>query len=832
MTWVVTKISIQGIKGVLDRAGDFSLKYSKGKPKSLVIFGRNAHGKSGYADAIEYLFSFDGEVAHLGKGSADSEQGGKYALPHVLAEEKGITPQVNIEFTDLESKEVVAVSRRVNTGRKDPRPKELGPILEKSPAYRVLRQHDLRRFVVDMTPGEKFSEFARWIGLESTANLLKYLKTAENALRDENVDREIAERLMSIETHTGGVIKSFDKSAILVWCREAVSAKLQQPFDILEPEDINSALAALQIKRETLLVQSRMVKQGVAKTGIDKVMAELIIENGSLTGIRDSLEQACRLEEEKNVIESSSKESVFKEVWEQSSIFLSSGTYDYCPVCQTEWTHTKVGSQEKAQIVLQISLAALANLIEKNEKLNKGIVALKSQLQKLKDGLEQIEGIFRSLSLDQTAEQVNQLETRIVCLIQSLTSPQKIRFDLECVIEDGEHFISTEIPKALELINSDSNDNATGELDALISNLQVIKESLERLGELTRIQASLNAVSKSFSKIANKIREETKKVADNAVDALRSDVTTIYKKIHPAESVPNVHIIHNVDDKTLTIRVNFHSNERIVPPGGYLSEAQINTLGLALFLSSVRLFNNDFPFVFLDDIVSSYDAEHRANIVDVLAEDMKSFQILLTTHDERFYTHLKGRLIAENWAFERILSYDFNHGPRRESDNFQPDHIKVLIEQGDEKVAGNAVRQYMEEWFDSTCERYSVYTLHRKGTKEYKRTLFDFWPPFTKKLEALNGEFAKKLQSSQSYTRLKGGLDPIINYYSHNQTNPYEWASMGDVEYIWNAFYSFSLLFFCASCGKQVKYHSEDAKFYCTCGESIVCKQQLADVQM
>ena len=103
----------------------------------------------------------------------------------------------------------------------------------------------------------------------------------------------------------------------------------------------------------------------------------------------------------------------------------------------------------------------------------------------------------------------------------------------------------------------------------------------------------------------------------------------IYKKIHPGEAVPNVYIRLNTDEKTLSIRVNFHSSERVVPPGGYLSEAQINTLGLALFLSSVRLFNKEFPFVFLDDIVSSYDADSRARIVDVLAEDMNEFQIFV-----------------------------------------------------------------------------------------------------------------------------------------------------------------------------------------------------------
>ncbi len=171
MTWIISKISIQGVKGVLDRAGDFSLG-KKGKHKSIAVFGRNAHGKSGYADAIEYLFSQDGAVEHLGKGSAESEQGGKHALPHVLAEEKGITPQIVAEFTNSDTGESINVTRLVYTGRSDTRPVELEPILEKAPAYHILRQHDLRHFVVDMTPGQKFEEFARWIGLQNATTIL------------------------------------------------------------------------------------------------------------------------------------------------------------------------------------------------------------------------------------------------------------------------------------------------------------------------------------------------------------------------------------------------------------------------------------------------------------------------------------------------------------------------------------------------------------------------------------------------------------------------------------------------------------------------------------
>ncbi|MBC8492261.1 MAG: hypothetical protein H8D43_00645 [Chloroflexi bacterium] len=60
------------------------------------------------------------------------------------------------------------------------------------------------------------------------------------------------------------------------------------------------------------------------------------------------------------------------------------------------------------------------------------------------------------------------------------------------------------------------------------------------------------------------------------------------------------------------------------------------------------------PILFLDDVVSSYDAEHKERIVDVVAERLNGFQVFLTTHDLRFYSLLKDRLPDKGWLFERM----------------------------------------------------------------------------------------------------------------------------------------------------------------------------------
>lgn len=350
MTWTLTSLSIKGIKGVLDRAGEFRLPPKGGRPRSIAIFGRNGFGKSGYADAIEYLFSFDGEVGHLGKGGADSEQGGKHAIPHVLAVEKGITPEISAEFSQIESDRRVSATRPVVTGRNDPRPDEIGLVLQHSPAHRILRQHDLRRFVVDMAPGEKFSEFARWIGLENTAKLLSHLTTTENTLRDTDVDREISERIQSIESHTSGKFITYDPNSIYQWCDDAIRKHIDQLKPIYSISDLEEAIRLLRKRRESLLLESQAAQAHVARDQLLSTLQALMSERGQLHLIDTLLPSVLASEQSEIAAKSKASQSIFQEVWTSAKRVIDEQKPGNCPICKTPWVNTEVGSIDKVII--------------------------------------------------------------------------------------------------------------------------------------------------------------------------------------------------------------------------------------------------------------------------------------------------------------------------------------------------------------------------------------------------------------------------------------------------------------------------------------------------
>jgi len=819
MSWIVSELNIQGVKGVLDRAGDFRLA-RKRSPRSIAIYAPNACGKSGYADAVEYLFSEDGGVDHLGKGGPDSEHGGKHAIPHVLAQERGIEPKVSMTVVDLDSGESIQVTRPVETGRVDDMPGALRPVVRVAPAHRILRQHDLRRFVVDMTPGQKYTELSRWLGLTLLERVLKHLKTTSNALENADPDREIDERVNDIAKHTERTVTEYDKRAVLLWCTAETKRHLSESPSIDSPEDIDEAIQALKHRRDQVILSSAAAESYQAKLTLEQTANGLVSPDGQIQACNVALPTALAAEEETKRVRASAKDSVFQEVWDQAKGVLQSLVTDTCPICLTPWQNTDVGSQKAALLHLGESLGELTKLGVAQDKQQKAIHKLEMAIRDLETCLTEIPTESERLALTQVEVEARELVEAAKALSTKNHSASEIQGEYEMLSSRCREFVTQTLLPAVKSLKIAGMPATATEIDATIEHLQTLRDTLVRLTELYHERDEYRKVERSFNAVAEVIRERTATLVNSVVAALREDVQSIYHMIHKTDAVPNIQIVPDSRSRTLRVRVEFHSPDRSVPPAGYLSESQVNTLGLALFMSSVRLFNREFPFLFLDDIVSSYDADHRARIVDVIAERLDGFQVFLTTHDLRFYSMLRSRLSDKGWLFERISAWDLEHGPKRDVDAFRPHQIDGLIRDGDASIAGNAVRQYMEEWLDVMCAKYCAYTVHKRGVKDFNRTLFDFWGPFVDRLKKMKGDFfANHIEAQDCYQRLSAFS--LLNYYSHAQANPYEWPAIGDVTYVWEEFQEFQKLFHCALCDRVLKYDHAADRFYCICGGQV-----------
>lgn len=812
MKWILTSLEIKGVKGVLEQSGNFDLA----KGKSIAVYAPNGSGKSGYADAVEYLFSLDGSVEHYGKGGEDSEHGGRHAIPHVLAEEKGIESKISTTLYDIDGRESMDITRRVDT-QGELVPKELESIIKGAPAHRILRSQDLSHFVTGMDPREKYAELSKWLGLEQLEKIVTHLSMAGKRLSEANHSAEIEERLKDISNHTGGEVTTTGEE-LFAWCANQTAKYVQKGIQVKSVKDIEECIDLLNSEYESSTKSSAQSSQmSVAKANLENLLRDFLAESGQFASIVRHVTDLERVNTELRKLLTSAKDSVFQEVWQAAKNILDAQEIENCPTCFTPWSDTAAGSQANATVMITASLSSLNDLKDAQDLQKQLSGELLKSMKKLSEDLGRAEESAKVLAKEEQEKRLSEVLVDLDTLVESNPSPEDLVGKGKNLMEDAKKKITKDTLSKIQAITFKDVPTHVAEIHSLTSDLIAIKDSLNRINELNLLQNEYAKVQGKFSAISEAISNKISEVINNTIASLRSDMIATYQKIDTSGAVPNIHIEPDTEEKSLILRIDFHSSGR-KPPSGYLSESRVNALGLALFVSSIKSFNKTFPFVFLDDIVSSYDADNRARIVDIIAEDLAGCQIFLTTHDDRFYGMLKARLEDKGWLFQRIKGWSLEHGPKRIDDLLKPDAIDKLIEEGDPRIAGNAVRQFMEEWLDKMCAKYGVHILHKRFQKEFDRTLFDFWGPFSNRIHEIKGGFEKRMKHP-CLDRLKAS--GLLNYYSHSQANPYEWDAIGDVRYIWKEFRDFQTLFNCHSCKKVLEYGHDTSRLFCTCGGAI-----------
>jgi hypothetical protein len=162
--------------------------------------------------------------------------------------------------------------------------------------------------------------------------------------------------------------------------------------------------------------------------------------------------------------------------------------------------------------------------------------------------------------------------------------------------------------------------------DKILSSYNVFKEILALKKEkeiLSKLKASLENI---YNEFINKQKEEL----ELFINFFSQKINEYYSFLHPGEKVSNIKIKIIEDDeelKGLTIEYEFH-NLRVSPPHKYLSESHVNSLGIVLFLCSVEAFNKENKFFILDDVISSFDTDHRMRLSNLLIDKFPKFLLI------------------------------------------------------------------------------------------------------------------------------------------------------------------------------------------------------------
>ena len=789
----ISDLSIAGFRAFL-KPQPFHLRRNN-QPLSLAVFAPNAKGKSSLVDALEFFFSTDGTIKRLGIRRSGT-QAGREALEHIKAQEIGVTSQIYIKFEARsdsfegtrnvdQCESIPDAARRVICARK---------------LDFIIRGYELRHFVESQPPLERYQEISNWFGLSS-------LSAIEHNLRDLRLSLNAEfERDAQAETHrkelqriTGQGLSTWDEAQVLAWFNMSHLSLIDPTLAIdtlgkespiyktiderKRKEDENVGLAALTEVVDK--VQTIYLKQEVNGS---------ILETGTVINFESAVEAAVQADSREQEERAKSEKAVFREVWEAASNVFKDVSVDIsvCPVCDTPLEQTTKGSRKSIEFHLDTQLADLTSYSETVIALRSVSASAKQKHGLTLTSLKTLQAALRSANFGSDAKAMEAYIGAIESWTPEKEPPNSI--SIKGLLSKIKELAESERQRIENNQCKNTYRECLSKLDELI-NLKLDVDTNIRIR--SQMQILLGSLTEMERTVGSRIRAHIQSV----IDKLKDNVNTLYGAVHADETeAPVIRLELPPDTKKpqLNLLTNFALNRQGVVPSGYFSDSQVHTLALSLRLAAIQILNTQVPIVILDDVVTSYDAEHRKAIAAMLAKYFANFQVILVTHDERFFVYLKDHLPGSSWVFKRIKTLDKDYGPRFHDHVIADDVIDQKLNNGES--AANDIRQAEEEWLLTICRDFrleveirSVHKPYSYDRSELAIALYKFLKDRKIAIPNVPGVSNPFLLSLQ-----KGDVE---NFGSHFSDDPSAWASLGDEQLRWKEFKYFRGLFVCQNCG-------------------------------
>lgn len=750
----ITKIDMQAFRAV---PRTFTMELPNGR--SCVVLGDNGTGKSSIADAIEWYF--EGQIEFLRK------EGRGDAIRHSGAAK------------DLETKAAIRTDGSLGgsiTADTPPQPEVLR--VGKSELF-MLRGRTLAGFV-DKTKGEKWQALAELLGLDAINQLRLDLQYAKNALED--AAQNHAEEVETRKSSLGQLVADVSDTRVL----QALAAKCTAA-GVQAPESLSEALKA------------EWVAAIVPEESNDKRAATL---KGALADLQAMEKQPIVLDP----IES----------WNQ---FVAQEKRDLLPLNLYRAAEPLLGSDSQAlnQCPLcgqPIDAAALKNRVaatlQELESATRNLDAARKRIQTFIGKVRSADG-QRSEIVQRVQEQGLHLPAephsphdQFGQSVEALTSISRVTAEqYQLKVSDW----IAEVREALEAAmppTAATREQTLVEIGVLHAQAQQWKSSVRKH---TQTAAAFKLADQVFARYQERQRDYLTRV----IQLISQRSADIYHFLHPNEGVGEV-TVETVGEKGIELSVKyFGKTER--PPHRVLSESHMNSLGLALFLAMAETFNNNLSFLVLDDVVNSFDRDHRGRLAELLVSQFDDRQLIILTHDEQFYDRIYR--LAPSWIGEQFTSWSYSDGPRTRRHAGE----RFLVEAGEELLVGNRVgaaqkgRRALEEFLQEACEKLEALLPFRRGQRNDQRMTDEVM----RGLRRVLSNRAKPLyqQVSPLLQLLEADLQAALNVESHASQGA---TSSVEIKDALTRVGELQRHFICDSCNTRVWHRGTAEASQCQCG--------------
>lgn len=767
------------------------------KKRCLAIFAPNARGKSSVIDALEFMFSEEGTLERLGIRTINN-QAGIVALAHNLADEAKLTPSVSIEFANGKD---TSTGTRPAAGAQRPMPAITASVKKCLTVNPIIRGHALRAFVETHTPEQRYADVANWLQLGSLVDVQKNLRALRSQTKAASEDNSATHRIAGqLAKETDRVVLSWDENKIVEYAHDAVLAPLDAKLRLNTLSDSDAAYAELTNRAKEEEQHVGLAGLRLLTQAAEALWSETKDKNsgstvtiGAIVTFESAASELAKARQAERDERAKAAGAAFQSFWKAAEPFFAEGAVapKSCPVCDTPLEKTSAGSVEGIRRHVAAHLAELAEYAAAKRRFDTAAAAAATAHTRLTAALSALGGLLEDAEVvlkcelatyrsgaDGWSDGAPPPSDALIAAVRTLLAVLTRKIE-EIETRQGEH----------------TYRKAKAKIDRLLE-LQAERDLA------LRIQAELEELSNSLTAQAAIVSREIHQKIQTLLDTLQTPMSDIYKLIQGTDAAPIRLDLPNEDDvnlQRLNLVVDFAKNRKGVQPGGYLSDSQIHSVALALRLAAIKQFNSAAPFIALDDIVTSYDADHRRTIVGMVAAMFGNYQILITTHDMRFFLYLKDQLEEKNWHYTQITRLDADYGPRFSDHKITDQMIEARWTGGES--AANEMRQAEEEWLLAICRDFGVDVRIRSVERahSYERSeLAISLATFLKgaKLEpqpvpGVNNRFLTSLQRGE-----------VENFGSHFQDGPYGDGSNGDERARWGEFKAFCSQFACAKCSR------------------------------
>ena len=247
------------------------------------------------------------------------------------------------------------------------------------------------------------------------------------------------------------------------------------------------------------------------------------------------------------------------------------------------------------------------------------------------------------------------------------------------------------------------------------------------------------------------------------LEQISGRVAKIYSALHPGEDLDAVSI-EPWTAKGVELAIDFHGS-RQRPPHGVLSESHLNSLAIALFLAMAASFNEKLGFLILDDVINSFDVEHRGRLAELLADGFSEWQLIVLTHDQQFFEHLSRR--APSWRKIEFTSWSHASGPR--TTKYETSGMlaaaRERLQSGDVQSAATKGRRALEELLQEVCEALWAPLPFRRGQANDRREIGEL---FVGLRRALKEHAKSQLQAVEPILKhLEADVGATLNVAAH-----------------------------------------------------------------